>query len=327
MKMKYNNNVHLLGKDIKSIQQKLGLFKEEIKNQKENEPIIRLENDWNIYSHEISKDLDIKKIFTTIKESLSKIIEDSSFSNDIFSFTIIYSLDNLANEKENIQNFLNIILDKVTTFYLPFFIFLIKDENDKSEFNKFVEEVIKIDKRNISCYISPLNENIKNKKENEELIKLKILKIFSYFFELGDNFNINGKKYKLYKEKKEKLYPINILLLGKTQVGKSTFLNTLLNEKKAKEGGEGSSVTQRQISYHLDEIPLIVNDIEGFTGEESIKKVIETIKKMQERLEENELNLVIYIIDYNGPTFFNDNEYPIFKQLTEKLDNTHFLFS
>ena len=107
MKMKYNNNVHLLGKDIKSIQQKLGLFKEEIKNQKENEPIIRLENDWNIYSHEISKDLDIKKIFTTIKESLSKIIEDSSFSNGnfIFSFTIIYSLDNLANEKENIQNF------------------------------------------------------------------------------------------------------------------------------------------------------------------------------------------------------------------------------
>ena len=217
-------------------------------------------------------------------------------------------------------------MDKVTTFYLPFFIFLIKDENDKSEFNKFVEEDIKIDKRNISCYISPLNENIKNKKENEELIKLKILKIFSYFFELGDNFNINGKKYKLYKEKKEKLYPINILLLGKTQVGKSTFLNTLLNEKKAKEGGEGSSVTQRQISYHLDEIPLIVNDIEGFTGEESIKKVIEKIKKMQEKLEENELNLVIYIIDYNGPTFFNDNEYPIFKQLTEKLDNTHFLF-
>ena len=152
------------------------------------------------------------------------------------------------------------------------------------------------------------------------------MKIFSYFFELGDKFIINGKEFKLYKETEEKLFPINILMLGKTQVGKSTFINTLLNEKRAKEGGEGSSVSQRQISYHIDEVPLIINDIEGFIGEESIKKVTDKIEIMQNKLGENELNLVIYIINYDGPTFFNDNEYPIFKQLTKRLDTTHFLF-
>ena len=47
---------------------------------------------------------------------------------------------------------------------------------------------------------------------------------------------------------------------------------------------------------------------------------------MQTKLEEKELHLVIYIIDYHGPTYFNVNEYIIFKQLSKKLDNTHFLF-
>ena len=47
---------------------------------------------------------------------------------------------------------------------------------------------------------------------------------------------------------------------------------------------------------------------------------------MQNRLGEKELHIVIYILNYDATTYFNDNEYLIFKQLTEKLDNTQFLF-
>ena len=57
-----------------------------------------------------------------------------------------------------------------------------------------------------------------------------------------------------------------MLILGRTQVGKSTFINTLLGEKRAKEGGKGSSVTKNHLIYHLDNIPLEINDIEGFAG-------------------------------------------------------------
>ena len=42
---------------------------------------------------------------------------------------------------------------------------------------------------------------------------------------------------------------------------------------------------------------------------------------MQNRLGEKELHIVIYILNYDATTYFNDNEYLIFKQLTEKLDN------
>ena len=48
---------------------------------------------------------------------------------------------------------------------------------------------------------------------------------------------------------------------------------------------------------------------------------------MQKRLGEKELHIVIYILNYDEiTTVFNNNEYLIFKQLTEKLDNTQFLF-
>ena len=180
--MKYNNNVHLLGKNINLVQEKLDLNKMDLKNEinnKNNEKIgNKIENDWNIVSYEITKDIEIKEIFMKINDSLSEIIDNSSYSDDIFSFTIIYSLEEFINEKENIINFLNIILEKLeSNFYLPFFIFLVRDENDKSEFEKLLEENKKIDKRNISCFISPLNENINDK--DKEIIKLKIMKIFS----------------------------------------------------------------------------------------------------------------------------------------------------
>ena len=159
------------------------------------------------------------------------------------------------------------------------------------------------------------------------MIRNKIFKIFSYFYERGDEFEYKNKRFILYEKNEEKYYPINILILGSTQVGKSTFINTLLGEKRAKEGGKGSSVTKNHLTYHLNNLPLEINDIEGFTGEETINKVVDKIKKMQQKLGEKELHIVIYILNYDETTtVFNDNEYFIFKQLTEKLDNTQFLF-
>ena len=344
--MQFNNNIIFLGKNIGFIQRELGLIKANMKikitktNENENKIENKIdknvnnqntnENDWNIFSFELTECVEIEEIFIKIKNILTEKIDNSSYSDDTFSFTIVYSLDDFSKEKKNIKCFFHKIVEKLTSFfYLPFFIFLVKNEKDKSEFYNFLEakelESIKIDKRNISCFISPLNKDIKNKESIIEEIIQKIFKIFLYYFELGeDDFTINGKK--IYKEPEKNLFPINILLLGKTQVGKSTFINTLLKEKKAKEGGEKSPVTQKHQSFHIDEIPLIINDIEGFTGEENINKVITTINGFQKNLGEKELNLVIYIIDYNSSTFFNENEYPIFRKLSEKLDSTQFLF-
>jgi len=310
-----DNNICLIGNNIDIIQKELKLSKEKYKDC--NFFLYKLNNEDNIEeSQNISKEL--LKLFKGIIDK-----DYSNDSNDVFSFTIIYSLNNFKeniNEKEFIKKlFLDIFVQITSNYFLPFFIFLAKDNQEKDEFNKFLEidEIQKIDKRNISCFIF-------NKEKN--LIKEKIYKIYNFFYEKGDVFEFENRKIKLYKEPKETLFYINILTLGKTQVGKSTFINTLLKEKKAREGGDGSSVTSKQMSYHVDNIPLIINDIEGFTGEDTIKNVANKILLMQRNLGEKEIHLVIYIIDYNGPTYFNENEYSIFEQLASKEDITHFIF-
>ena len=316
--MKNDNNICIIGNNIDIIQKRLHLTKEKYK-------------DWNFYLYELNNIDNIEesqKISEELIESLGSIInrDFSNESNEVFSYTIIYSLYNFkenSNEKEFIKKlFLDIYNQISSNYFLPFFIFLAKDEKDKDEFDKFLEidEIQEIDKRNICCFI------FNKKNEEKELIIKKIHKIYSFFFEKGEEFDLEGQKIKLYKEPEENLFNINILTLGKTQVGKSTFINTLLKEKKAREGGEGSSVTTKQMSYHIDNIPLIINDIEGFTGEENIKIITDKICLMQKNLGEKEIHLVIYIIDYNGPTYFNENEYSIFEQLASKDDITQFIF-
>ena len=318
--MDFENNICLIGKNIDSIEEKLDLKKDNNEN--------RIQNLWNIILFEKGNAENMDKVFNKVIDSLKE--KNKKFSNKIYSYTIIYSLEEFnVNQENHLRTLLTEIIKICDSYFnQPFLILLSQDESDKKKvinfFNKEEIQNIGLDQRNISYFISPINSN--NNEKNEEMIKQKIFKIFSYFYELGDAFEYKKKPFILYKRTKEKYYSINMLILGRSQVGKSTFINTLLGEKKAKEGGRGFSITKNQLTYHLDDIPLEINDIEGFTGENTINEVINKIKSMQNRLGEKELHIVIYILNYDATTYFNDNEYLIFKQLTEKLDNTQFLF-
>ena len=316
-KEEYRNNISLIGEkeDIDKIKIKLDLTQ----NLKEN----KLENDWNIFTYEI-KDNNQVDIFDKIIKKIEEIKKKSSYSDEIFSYTIISSVNEIKEGKKNIKKLLEKLLSKLKNnyYFQPFIILLTDNQKDKKDLENFLisKEIPKgFDMRNISCFVSPI------KSETSEIIRNKIKRIFSYFYGLGDEPKINNKEYKLFKSNQDNLNAINILVIGKTQQGKSSFINMLLKEKRAKEG-KGKSETKDQISYHLDGIPLMINDIEGFIGENTINNVVKTINKMQEKLEERELHIVIYIISYEASTFFNENEYFIFKQLTKKLDNTQFLF-
>ena len=317
-KEEYKNNISLIGeskKDIDTIKIKLDL----VQNIKEN----KLENDWNIFSYEI-KDNNQADIFDKILTKIEELKKKASYSNVIFSYTIIFSIKEIKEGQKNIKKLLEKLLSKLKNnyYFQPFIILLTDNQKDKNELENFLisKEIPKgFDMRNISCFVSPINS------ETSEIIKSKIKRIFSYFFGLGDEPTINNKEYKFFKPNPDNLNTINILVIGKTQQGKSSFINMLLKEKRAKEG-KGKSETKEQISYHLDGIPLMINDIEGFIGEDTINNVVKTINRMQEKLEERELHIVIYIISYEASTYFNENEYFIFKQLTKKLDNTQFLF-
>ena len=305
------NNICLVGKDVNIIKKELSLYKEDNQN--------KLENFWNIISCDWSDIIEILK---------SKI---SDYNNEKFSFTIIVSLDDLDNGQKtkintlfkNLEN--DLIEDELSEYNFPFIIFLVQKEMDITDLKKEFIQYENIDKRNISFFISPLRNNA-NKVNYIKLIKQKIYKIFSYFYELGDTFKFKDKIFKLYEDSGESLLPVNALVIGKTQVGKSTLINTFLKEKRAREGDNSTPETEKLLVYHIDGVPLFINDIEGFTGEKNINTIVEKIKSMQVRFQEKELHLILYVLRYEGGTYFNENEYEIFKQLAKNNHQSHFLF-
>ncbi len=315
------NNICLIGDiDITLIQENLDLFQDKYAD--------KIENSWKIRIFKV-KDEEEEKVKEVINEIIVSIKNiKTNFSNKIFSYTIIYSLYNFNTKKKSYLKSLLTEIAKMSSsfFYQPFLILLADDEKSKNSTISFLNEdsiqKLSIDKRNISCFISPLKGN----KENIKMIKTKILKIFSYYYQLGDNITYKEHNFNLYKQNDKNLYSINVLVLGQSQVGKSTLINTLLKEKRAKEGGKGHSITTKMYAYHVDNIPLEIYDIEGFTGEKNINNVVKKISDMRDLLGEKELHIVIYVIDYGSNTFFNDNEFSIFKQLSEKYDFTQFLF-
>ena len=309
---KYKNNICIVGKDIKIIQKELNLVKED--------QIDKIENFWNVIL------CDWKDVIEKIKSyNIGLKIEK-------FSLTIIFSLDDLNNkEKEKINNLMrgldeNLEEDIISDYKFPFIIFLVQNEQDENDLKNEFLQYTNIDKRNISYFISPL-KNDSSKEKNKNLIKNKIFKIFSYYYELGDEFLIGkNNTIKLYENSHEDLFPVNVLVIGRTQVGKSTFINTILKEKRAKEGDDSSNETEKLLTYHIDGVPLLLYDIEGFTGEKNINNIVKKIESMQISFEEKELHLIIYILRYDKGPYFNTNEYEIFKQLSKNHHMSHFLF-
>ena len=168
---KYDNKIYLIGKEIEEIKKELDILKSE------NNPN-KLENRWHILSCNVNNEDSIEEYFNEIILNIIDIKDKSIYSDETFSFTIIYSLDEIKvnkNVTKNIKLLLESISSKITTsYYHPFIILLAENEKDKEEIDLFLNSdsihEIKIDKRNIECFVTPLN-----KKEKQMNIKLKFL--------------------------------------------------------------------------------------------------------------------------------------------------------
>ena len=167
--MEYNNRVYLIGRNVELIKQRLGLIED--KNNK------KIENNWNIHSHEI-KENNINKVFQNITTSLSSII-DEEYEKKTFNFTIIYSLDELNEDKkkENIINLFKSIMEKSPdSYYQPFFILLAKNKKDKDQLDELIKNDITnigYDIRNIFCFISPLQNDLTDDEAESEIRLIK----------------------------------------------------------------------------------------------------------------------------------------------------------
>ena len=87
------------------------------------------------------------------------------------------------------------------------------------------------------------------------------------------SYNMINDLYNKIKEENEKLTPVNIMLIGKTGVGKSTLINNIFREKLA-ETGIGKPVTKHLRKIIKEGVPITLYDSRGLELSEEIQNIV-----------------------------------------------------
>lgn len=121
---------------------------------------------------------------------------------------------------------------------------------------------------------------------------------------------------------------LNILVAGKTGVGKTTLVNCIFSERLG-EVRVGSSVTTGIQKRSLSDFPITVYDVQGFeigvATDEIMREIKTKIREEQVKVKENSLiDAVLYCIAYGGDRIEN-KEAEFIRQLTSEYKVPLFL--
>lgn len=226
------------------------------------------------------------------------IKKDNNFCYDAFVPIINDISDTQA--KTMIQSIETINIQKNQ----PFILFLTKKDDNpiRKNFQKLIKNNL-FDERNINVSSYKINQSDDNNKIYLIIENMfsKIWGIYSYYNSLGDYTLIPEREIIITKE----LFPykLNILVCGKSGLGKSTFINLVLNEKRAKEG-EGISLSSKIIRYSHSYYPIAFYDTPGINSPESAKKLINKLELYNIKLKEakKRIHLLIWFFDFKKRT-------------------------
>lgn len=118
----------------------------------------------------------------------------------------------------------------------------------------------------------------------------------------------------------EKMHPVNILIAGKTGVGKSTLINNVFREKLA-DTGIGKPVTKHLRRISKEGIPIVLYDTRGLELDPRIQKnvrqeIFNLVKDKKNTREE--LHAVYYCIQANSSRI-EDSEIELIKEIAKAL--------
>lgn len=124
----------------------------------------------------------------------------------------------------------------------------------------------------------------------------------SYYNQLGDQF-IFSKDIDELNQGKIFLQRFNVLIVGRPGSGKSTFINTLLGDKRCRVGG-GESVTNKIVQYHHSKYPLLFYDTPGLENENDITNVMNLLIKFDLELQQKkiQIHLILYLVNAQDRT-------------------------
>ncbi len=218
----------------------------------------------------------------------------------------------------NFDSEVKILLDNINplsqTYYMPLVLILTEDSHQKLEID--TDEYDDIDPR--LFFVAKYTE--KPERLEKEIFPL-LLRFCSFHNELGDIFSVGKENNEERFDLIEKNFPfnLNIACVGRIGQGKSTGVNALLNEYKAKESELGASQTKNLTFYQVKNNPIRILDIPGFEDEASIKKCVEQFKLCGKKINslKDKIHIILYFLNYNGNRAFTEGEYPMIEEITK----------
>jgi len=298
-KKAYEMNVTLIGGNLEN-------FKNRISRAKSKYSI---QNFWKFY---YEKDKTVEEQINSYFNKLQQIRngEDQTIN---LKECLLVKLENIFDPE------LNLIQDKVNRLgevqYMPLVLFLLKN-NYSNDIDFKIDEVKykRLDHR--LFLLAKLDEYNEDCNKNVDEILLRFCSIHN---ELGDDFIIGkgdqAENYNLIYN----YFPfnINIACIGRFGQGKSTGVNVLLNEYKAKESSKGSSQTKQLTYYQVSNQPIRVLDIPGFEDTETVKAAVEKFKQCGEKINKikDNLHIILYFMNYHENRTFQTLELPILEEL------------
>ena len=295
-------HVKLIGTDLEK-------FNNNLKN---SEYLKKIKDFWKIDPIDNKSNLEqINQYFEEINQLIE--MDDENIIN--IRECLIVKVANLLSEE------VNTIIEQMDNLYdtykMPLVLFL---TTEKSESN------LNIDSKNFTK-IDPRLIFIKEYTEDKELFEKEIAPILVRFCsihnDLGDKFYI-GKNNEDMFDLVENAFPfnLNIACIGIFGQGKSTGVNALLNEYKAKESNKGCSQTKNLTIYQIENKPIRILDIPGFEDEETVKGAVEKFKKCGEainKIKEN-IHIILYFLNFNKvdeTRAISQLEYPMFEEISK----------
>lgn len=125
------------------------------------------------------------------------------------------------------------------------------------------------------------------------------------------------------KEELEKMIPVNVMLIGKTGVGKSTLINNLFREKLA-ETGIGKPVTKHLRKISKEGVPINIYDTKGLELSEEVqnevrREIDSEIDRINRSQDDKDLLHVVWYCINAQSNRIEDYEINWIKDLTKKV--------
>ena len=330
--------INMIGKEMQNIVLSLNT-RRPLNTHKQNQFYKNLYDYWDYFyypNYSIKEQIDhVFKKFNKMKGAL-----DLNFRE-----CLIVRLENINSPE------LKEILEKINNInrehYMPMVLFLL-DEYDDTALDYTSKKVVpdeklypKIDKRMIftegfkeiksfnvlRIEKKPLDENIIKKIKK---IKRILIRFCSYHNELGDYFKIinsSGNEINYSLIEKEYDFTSNFCCIGRFGKGKSTGVNCLLGEKKAKESRSGTATTKKINYYFVKNCPIKIIDIPGFESKETVSNAIQKFREFGEKMKNksSKLTAILYFVKSTDERMFAELEFKMFKEIL-KHDNVPIIY-